>query len=92
MIDIFENNTEVKNRDIRTPGSTLEDFQKGTIWTDIKFELYAWLIDTWEQLENPENDEITTATLRGRARAIREMLELPNMLSSVAYLQEEEEK
>ena len=51
-------------------------------------ELYAWLRDTWELLEREDTGHDRTMLLRGRARAIREFLQLPanfiSMLEEIA--------
>jgi len=63
-----------------------KDFTESIIWQDIQSELHAWLKDTWELLEREDVDWETTMLLRGRARAIREMLQLPANI--IAYLEE----
>ena len=63
-----------------------KDFTESIIWQDIQSELQMWLKDTWELLEREDVDWETTMLLRGRARAIREMLQLPANI--IAYLEE----
>ena len=63
-----------------------KDFTESVIWQDIQSELQMWLKDTWELLEREDVDWETTMLLRGRARAIREMLQLPTNI--IAYLEE----
>ena len=63
-----------------------KDFTESIIWQDIQSELQMWLKDTWELLEREDVDWETTMLLRGRARAIREMLQLPTNI--ISYLEE----
>ncbi len=61
----------------------MEDFIKfSPIWKDIREELLIWLGDTHMLLENPDCNltHQSLDQLSGRARAIRENINLPEVL------------
>lgn len=76
-MELFDTITQIKKPDFVASLENWKEFVRGHIWNDISKELSSWLADTWELLEDVD-DPIEAAKLRGRARTIREMLNLPN--------------
>ena len=72
--------------------SEWKDFAKSTIWTDIQEELMIWLEEIRSQLESDEVDLGEVKALRGSAKAIRHVLQLPENLEQMAIDQFEEEE
>lgn len=63
---------------------SMEQFMKGPVWHDICSELNVWLTEVRDYLEGGSDEEVTeimTANLRGSAKALRHVLELPEILS-----------
>jgi hypothetical protein len=90
-MDLFETIEKLKEPDFRAGSTLWEEFQRSAIWLDFRKELQTWLADTWSLLET-ETDQDSIAELRGRARAIREVLQLPdNVISMIQANQEREE-
>jgi len=73
---------DLKNPAIQSTAGQLQVFVTGSVWKDILNELAAQLIDTHEKLEDPGNEftDLEYATLRGRARALREIMQIPDTL------------
>lgn len=87
-MDLFEQIDELKSVDFRCTSGMWEDFQEGHLWSDFKKELFCWLSDTWIKLES-ESDPEEAAQLRGRARTIREVLQLPENVIAMIQLNDE---
>jgi len=69
-----------------------EAFGKSSIWADILEELHVWLEEIRSQLESEEIDLGLVKSLRGSAKAIRHVMELPGNLKELAIAREQEEK
>lgn len=52
--------------------SAWNQFVQTSCWKDIMNELEKWLIDSWEILEQEDNESV-----RGRIRCLREVMKLP---------------
>lgn len=78
-MNLFTLIDQIKTKEITSSLGLLEDFKKTTIWRDMNNELNAWLLDCWEKLE-VEKDAEHRIELQGRARAIREALNIIDML------------
>lgn len=88
-MDLFATIDRLKTAEFTSPLGVWEDFVKGHIWGDIQKELCCWLASTWELLEDVD-DPIEAAKLRGRARAVREMLDMPTGIIRMIEDQREE--
>lgn len=88
MMDLFDVIEQYKSDGFRCSSGIWEEFTEGHIWQDFKKELFCWLADTWIKLE-VETDPEEAAQLRGRARAIRETLQLPEHVIEMIKLNQE---
>ena len=68
------------------------DFKKSTIWKDICDEIDVWIEELRNQLEAEEIDLGMVKSLRGSAKALRHVKELPDNLELIAMSLEEEQK
>ncbi len=89
MADLFSVIEELKSPDFKAPSAVWEDFTEGHIWDDFQKELQTWLADTWEKLE-AETDPELVSQLRGRARTIREVLQMPAGIIEMLKQKEEQ--
>lgn len=88
-MDLFRTIDSLKSPEFSCSSGIWEDFKSGNLWADFQKELQCWLADTWANLES-ETDPELVAQLRGRARTIREVLELPdNVIVMIQRNQEE---
>jgi hypothetical protein len=89
-MSLFRTIGDLKSDKFLAPLGVWDEFVKGHIWQDIKKELSCWLVDTWELLEDVD-DPIEAARLRGRARLIREVMNLPDGIMEMIENQQGEE-
>ncbi len=80
----------LKNKIPRNTASQLEEFKKSTVWMDICDELNAWRVNTWEELETTD-EPVLYNMLRGRARCLKEMLQIIDTIIHVADITKENE-
>ncbi len=74
---------DLKNKRIRSTVSQLEDFKKSIIWQDIRDELNAWQIQTWELLDITR-DVALAGELRGRSRCLSDTAKVLDTLIETA--------
>jgi len=89
-MELFTAIDRIKSPYFKNTATNFEEFKDGTIWADLAKELQAWLADTWALLET-EVDAEEAAQLRGRARTIREVLQMPDGIIHILKQVEEED-
>lgn len=74
---------ETRNYVPKSNEATMREFEKSFIWHDMQEELNVWLTEIRDLLEDDDlaMPERETAGLRGAAKAIRNMLVLPETLA-----------
>ena len=73
---------ELKKPEVHCSEGQWVEFSRSKLWQDLSRELNAWIINTYELLEDPD-DELTpgmTGQLKGRIRTLKEVLNLPEQL------------
>lgn len=87
-MDLLTQIEELKEPEFHAPIGVWEDFMEGHIWMDIQRELSVWLSDTWRLLE-VEKDLAAIHELQGRARTIREFLDIPRNIITMIETKED---
>jgi hypothetical protein len=90
MMSLFDALEEVKSPNFICTSGIWEDFVEGHLWRDFQKELECWLVDTWAQLEVTTDPE-DAAQLRGRARTLREVMNLPGQVIFMIQQKQDEE-
>jgi len=76
-MDIFKTVDDLKKANFNCSSGMWTEFAEGNLWADFKKELHCWLADTWASLE-VEEEPTMISQLQGRARCIRDVLQLPD--------------
>ena len=88
--------TELEDRQKITLLSTeimIKGMKENIIWLDLKRIIESWLIDTYSLLENSELEDLKSIyMLKGRAKAIRDFLNLPDVMKTIKKLDISNEK
>jgi hypothetical protein len=72
----MENKTIV---DFKSTIDSILEFTKGTIWSDMKSELSAWMKDV-QEIQDSTGDEKELFRCQGRKEAVNNFLALPEII------------